>query len=573
MSCRPFAAVCVAVAMSVGSTPAAEQAVAGAAVYEALQSQERTGVVVVFSLPRSVTPLQFGRLDTPDARADIRATGQDILADLAPDEFHLRYQYRSINALAGDVSESGLARLLDHSSVLRVDLDERTYAMLSQAVPLSRLDLVQDQGFTGQGVTVAVIDTGYDTNHPDLLDDLVEERCFCSFGGGCCPNGQPTQTGPGSAEDGNGHGTNVSGIITSAGIIAPEGGAPNAGIVALKTLSDGGVGNVSDDIAALDFIITQQTDVDLVNMSLGTGTLFSGECDQTNAVTQAYAAAFGTLRASNVRVFAASGNESSGSQMPAPACVADAISVGAVYDANIGGPINFSGCTDATTAADKVTCFSNSNATTDLFAPGGPTTSAGVGGGTSTFFGTSQASPLATACAALLLEADPTATAEELEAALNASPTFVTDATNGLSFPRVDCKAALDVLLCAIGDADQDGVCDDVDNCPDFANQKQGDSDADDLGDACDNCPDVANAGQENFDNDPFGDACEVGALVSDVNNSARVDGFDVAALAMALGSQVGQPNYSRTADLNRDNFNDGMDLDILTQFFGLDTE
>ena len=86
MSCRLFAIVCVAVAWSGVSTPAAEQAVAGTAVYEALQSQERTGVIDVFSLPRSVAPLQFGRLDTPDRQADIWATGQDILAGLAPDE-------------------------------------------------------------------------------------------------------------------------------------------------------------------------------------------------------------------------------------------------------------------------------------------------------------------------------------------------------------------------------------------------------------------------------------------------------------------------------------------------------
>jgi hypothetical protein len=235
--------------------------------------------------------------------------------------------------------------------------------------------------------------------------------------------------------------------------------------------------------------------------------------------------------------------------MPAPACVADAISVGAVYDANIGSA-GFSSCTDSTTAADQVTCFSNSNITTDIFAPGGPSTSAGIDGGTSTFFGTSQASPLAAACAALLLEAEPTTTAAALEAALEASPILVTDTTNGIGFPRVDCHAALCVVLGQGGNADGDAICNDVDNCPD-----------------------VTNAGQENFDNDPFGDACEVGALVSDINNSTRVDGFDVAELGLALGSQAGQPNYSRRADLNRDDMNDGLDLDILTQFFGLDTE
>ena len=132
VSCRMFGAVCVAVALSGPSTPATEHAVADAAVYEALQSQERTGVIVVFSMPGSVAPLQFVRTDTPDARAAIRVTGHDILGGMAPDEFHLRYQYRSVNALAGEVSEAGLARLLDHPSVLRVDVDERTHTMLQR---------------------------------------------------------------------------------------------------------------------------------------------------------------------------------------------------------------------------------------------------------------------------------------------------------------------------------------------------------------------------------------------------------------------------------------------------------
>jgi len=89
-----------------------------------------------------------------------------------------------------------------------------------------------------------------------------------------------------------------------------------------------------------------------------------------------------------------------------------------------------------------VTCFTNSNAQTDLFAPGAPTTSTGIGGGNSTFYGTSQATPLALGCAALLLSKDPTLTPDEIEMMLEASPTLVTDATNGLSFPRVDCAHA-----------------------------------------------------------------------------------------------------------------------------------
>jgi subtilisin family serine protease len=70
-----------------------------------------------------------------------------------------------------------------------------------------------------------------------------------------------------------------------------------------------------------------------------------------------------------------------------------------------------------------------------------------MGGGTSTFFGTSQATPLAAACAAALLEADPSATPDDIEAALETSPTQLTDPKNGLAFPRLDCEAALAALL------------------------------------------------------------------------------------------------------------------------------
>jgi hypothetical protein len=127
--------------------------------------------------------------------------------------------------------------------------------------------------------------------------------------------------------------------------------------------------------------------------------------------------------------------------MSAPACVANSIAVGAVYDSNI-GPFSF-GCTDLTTQADQPTCFANSNAQTDIFAPGAPTTSTGFTGGASTFQGTSQASPLTAACAATLLEAQPTLTPAQIEAAIEGSSTVVTDSKNGLTFPRLDCLEAL----------------------------------------------------------------------------------------------------------------------------------
>jgi hypothetical protein len=66
-----------------------------------------------------------------------------------------------------------------------------------------------------------------------------------------------------------------------------------------------------------------------------------------------------------------------------------------------------------------------------------------IGGGWSTGYGTSFSSAMAAGCGALLQEAHPEWSADEIEAALEASPIRATDTTNGLSFPRVDCLEAL----------------------------------------------------------------------------------------------------------------------------------
>lgn len=59
------------------------------------------------------------------------------------------------------------------------------------------------------------------------------------------------------------------------------------------------------------------------------------------------------------------------------------------------------------------------------------------------------------------------------------------------------------------GDADDDGVPDEEDNCPNTPNPNQEDADGDGVGDACDNCPDVPNPGQTDTDGDGTGDACD----------------------------------------------------------------
>ncbi len=413
----------------------------GEDVIAGLDADGAARVVVVFALPdrRAATTLD------PVARhRSIAAVRDAMVGSVARQHLRVRWAWDDLPGIVGDVTVDGVLALLDRPDVARIDVDRQVSVELLEALPLMRVPDVKAAGYTGAGVTVAVIDTGIDSDHPDLADDVVDQACFCTIVPGCC-GGAATATGPGSAEDQNGHGTNVTGIITGKGTVAPEGGAPDAKIVAVKVFDPSGRAFSSDVLTGLQYVIDHHPEVRIVNMSLGFPPRYAGACDDRDANAMLYAAAIDTLRERGVATFVAAGNDGDGTAMTVPACVADAISVGAVWDANV-GRVASAVCTDETTMADQVTCFSDSDDATDLFAPGAPTTATGRGGGVSTEGGTSQAAPAAAACAADLLQAVPTLAPDDLEAALKASPAIVTDAKNGRSFPRVDCAWALGVV-------------------------------------------------------------------------------------------------------------------------------
>ena len=60
-----------------------------------------------------------------------------------------------------------------------------------------------------------------------------------------------------------------------------------------------------------------------------------------------------------------------------------------------------------------------------------------------------------------------------------------------------------------IDDSDGDGLCGDVDNCPEFGNPDQRDVDVDGRGDPCDNCVSARNESQHDYDGDATGDECD----------------------------------------------------------------
>lgn len=217
---------------------------------------------------------------------------------------------------------------------------------------------------TGAGINVAVIDTGIDLDHPDLV---VTQGVDCTKGPSCDRGGD--------GNDDNGHGTHVAGTIAALdNAIGMKGTAYDANLFAVKTLNKQGSGFLSDVIEGIEWAINH--DADVINMSLGT----------TNDILAFHDAVDAAESAGIVIVAAAGNNNSPGSNAPNyPAAYSSVIAVG------------------ATNAADALASFSTTGPQLELVAPGVDIESTWNNGGYNTISGTSMATPHVAGTAALVL--------------------------------------------------------------------------------------------------------------------------------------------------------------------------
>ena len=297
-------------------------------------------------------------------------------------------RWKSFPGFAADLTPDAAERLRHDPRIASVIPDLPGGGALVESGGLIGANIVRAMGHIGEGVTVAVLDSGLDLDHPDFAGRVVDEQCFCrSESTGCCPNGGMSQSGPGAGEDDHGHGTNVTGILASASASHP-GIAPGVKLVVVKVLDrNNRFSGLSQVISGVDWVLTEHPEVRVINMSLLTDALFDTHCD---GVLPPLAVAADTLAARGGVMFACSGNSGSNTSVGAPSCIERVAAVGAVHD--------------SAASADQIASFTNMSATLDLLGPGVQVTASGLNGGMSTYSGTSQATPHVSGLAAMLMQ-------------------------------------------------------------------------------------------------------------------------------------------------------------------------
>ncbi|GGJ49169.1 peptidase [Streptomyces brasiliensis] len=291
------------------------------------------------------------------------------------------------------------------SATPRVWLDGRVDAALDRSTAQIGAPDVWEKGYRGEGVKVAVLDTGVDQTHPDLAGRIAEAKDFTDSSG----------TG-----DVFGHGTHVASIVGGTGAASAgsrKGVAPAAELLVGKVLGDDGFGTESQVIAGMEWAAAQGAKV--VNMSLGSDDATDGTDPMSLALNE-------LSKSSGALFVVAAGNsgEAGTGTVGSPGAADEALTVGAVDRDDSLAPFSSRGPRLGDDAVKP-----------DVTAPGVGIVAARAAGTTlgdpvdehyTAASGTSMATPHVTGAAALIAQRHPDWSGERIKDALVSTAHTVT---------------------------------------------------------------------------------------------------------------------------------------------------
>ena len=379
-----------------------------------------------------------------------------VLEALSGAGFKQLAEYDKMPYLALDATPEALRRLAKAIGVEAISENTLSKPHLASTIPIVNADDVHNLGWTGNGRTVAILDTGIDADHPYLTGRIVNQQCFSASSGAStaslCPNGLANDTSADIAPGGVlvagcmgiagncDHGTHVAGIASGAFASDPaapaNGVAPGSNIIAVQVFSRFGdpectnanttapciLTSQADQISALNWVFGQTGtfSIDAVNMSLGGGNN-AAACDG-----DARKPAIDLLLAAGTATVISSGNNGFLNAVGAPGCISTAVTVGATND------------------ADGVT--RNRGVLLDLFAPGSQVRSSIWDDNYANKGGTSMAAPHVAGAFAVMREAYPGLTVAQILTFFQTNGVQITYPIDNAVPPTMTTTARLDLL-------------------------------------------------------------------------------------------------------------------------------
>lgn len=339
------------------------------------------------------------------SRADNRAMAAEVARQHGVAASHT--YGKVLTGFSARVSETELDRLRADPMVANVEFDREMHAFMgkpgggggssAQVVPWGVARVGADTNANdGAGVHIYIIDTGIDSDHPDLAAHIGNGFAAVNCKGRNC--NQPW-------DDDNGHGSHVSGSAAAIdNSIAVVGVAPGATLHAIKVLNSQGSGSISNIIAGIDWMaseVSARGQAAVANMSLGGSGSKTGTCTSSGFTgTDTFHQAICNAKNAGVVFAVAAGNDGADAEASTPAAYDDAVIT-----------------VSATQQPDNWPTWSNwgdgnpggVSAPVAIAAPGVSILSTWNNGGTNTISGTSMASPHVAGAAALYLKSHPQA--------------------------------------------------------------------------------------------------------------------------------------------------------------------
>ncbi|WP_117215230.1 S8 family peptidase [Allorhizocola rhizosphaerae] len=315
------------------------------------------------------------------------------------------------------------------AGVRKVWLNELVPVSLDQSVAQIGAPVAWARGHDGTGVTVAVLDTGIDPNHPDVAGKIVGRVDFTGTSA--------------EARDGHGHGTHVAATIAGTGAASNgqrKGVAPGAKLLVGKVCNDGGSCSFESIIAGMEWAANSEAKV--INMSLG-----GGATDGTDPLSES----LNNLSRTTGRLFVvAAGNSGPSSRtVGAPGAADEALTVAAVdkadqmADFSSRGPRFGDGAPKPDIAGPGVNIVAARAAGTAMGTP--------VDQHYTTASGTSMATPHVAGAAAIIAAKHPNLNGAQLKGFLMSSSNDLGHDLYAQGAGRVDLGRAIDPTLTTSG--------------------------------------------------------------------------------------------------------------------------